>query len=36
MLTLLFHLEDYTDQSIGPFPLELDQKLQKDIYLEEG
>jgi hypothetical protein len=33
MLTLLFHLEGYTDQTIGPFPLELGQKVQKDIYL---
>lgn len=34
MLTLLYHLQEYTDQTIGPFPLELGQKLQKDIYLE--
>ncbi len=29
-----YHLEGYTDQTIGPFSLELGQKLQKDIYLE--
>jgi hypothetical protein len=34
MLTILFHLDGYTDQSIDPFPLELGQKVQKDIYLE--
>lgn len=33
MVTLLFHLEGYTDQTIGPFPLELGQKVQKDIYM---
>jgi hypothetical protein len=33
MITLLFHLEGYTDQTVGPLPLELGQKLQKDIYL---
>jgi hypothetical protein len=34
MLTLLYHLEGYTDQTIGPFPLEISQKVQKNIYLE--